>query len=176
MKLFTLSAVVLSLAAMSQHTNAEVFVFTPPISHPGYISINPRIESKSISDSLKTACATNKLKLVTVTTALDNRFKSEVSCDIDLSKAKATGQNCPITRKGFTDMGAAPCGRTEVRATFGTDGTKRISVTVVYAFSGTDRVSSCLPFDPSSVSSKGGMAKRWNVDQTSKTYEFTCPK
>ncbi|KAF8948679.1 hypothetical protein BGZ47_003325 [Haplosporangium gracile] len=116
---------------MSQHIKAEVFVFTPPISHPGYISINPRIESKCISESLKAACATNKLKLVTVTTALDNRFKPEIACDIDLSKAETTGQNCPITRKTFAAMGAAPCGHAEVGAAFDTDGTKRISVTVV---------------------------------------------
>ncbi|KAH7052815.1 hypothetical protein BKA57DRAFT_280466 [Linnemannia elongata] len=179
MKLFTLSAVVLGLVTMTQHAIAEVFVFTPPISHPDYITISPRLESKSLSDSLKSACSTNQLKLVTATTALNNQYKSEVACDIDLNKAKTTGQNCPITRKSFAGKGSAPCGRAEVRAKFEANGTKRISVTVVYEFSGIDkgRVDYCLPFDPNSVpSTKGGMTKRWNVEGTYKTYEFNCPK
>ncbi|KAF9538588.1 hypothetical protein EC957_006427 [Mortierella hygrophila] len=179
MKPFFLSAVVLGLATMTQHTNAEVFVFTPPISHTDYITISPRIESKSLSDSLKKACSTNQLKLVTATTALNNQYKSDVACDIDLNKAKTTGQNCPITRRSFAGKGSAPCGRAEIRAKFETDGTKRIFVTVVYAFSGIDKgkVDYCLPFDPSSVpSTEGGMTKRWNVEKSSKTFEFICPK
>ncbi|KAG9066867.1 hypothetical protein KI688_012779 [Linnemannia hyalina] len=180
MKPFILSAIVLGLATMTQHASAEVFVFTPPISPTDYITISPRIESKSLSDSLKKACSTNQLKLVTATTVLSNQYKvSDVACDIDLNKAKTTGQNCPITRKSFAGKSSFPCGRAEVRAKFETDGTKRIFVTVVYAFSGIDKgkVDYCLPFDPSSVpSTEGGMTKRWSVEKSSMTFEFTCPK
>lgn len=178
MKLFTLSAVVLGLVFMTQHANAEIYAFTPPISHRDLITISPRIESKT-GGSLKSACSDNQLRLVTATTALINQHKSDGVCDIDLGLAKTKGQNCPITKKNFAGKGSDPCGRAEVRAKFEADGTKRISVTIVYEFSGTDsgKVNYCLPFDSNSVqSTKGETTKTWVVEKSYKTYEFACPK
>ncbi|KAG0274883.1 hypothetical protein BGZ97_010425, partial [Linnemannia gamsii] len=76
MKLFTLSAVILGLVTLTQHANAEVFVFTPPIEHPDLISISPRIESQIADESLKIACKKDKLQLVTDISALNNHYKS----------------------------------------------------------------------------------------------------
>lgn len=178
MKPFTFSAIVLGLVTMVQHADAEVSILEPPIIHHDLITIRPRIESKN-GGSLKSACSENQLWLITATTALNNQYKSDGDCKIDLKAAKNSVQNCPITKKNFAGKGSGPCGRAEVRVKSEADGTKRISVTVVYEFSGTDngKVDYCLPFDLNSVSStKGGMAKRWDVGRSSKTYEFTCPK
>ncbi|KAG0274227.1 hypothetical protein BGZ96_004425 [Linnemannia gamsii] len=181
MKLFTLSAVILGLVALTQDTNAEreLFAFTPPIEHDG-ISIQPRIEPQDAGKSLKDACSAGRLQLVTYTTAMNNLYKSQATCSIDLAKAKATGQNCAITKKHFVSgKGDALCGRAEVRVNTTPNGAKRITVKVVYDFTGLDKpakVTNCLAFDPNSVPSESGMAKRWATGQHSKLYEYTCPK
>lgn len=179
MKLFTLSAVILSLVTLTQDANAEIFAFTPPIERKG-VSIQPRIEPQITGESLKAACRSGKLRLVTKTTAMNNLYTSEATCNIDLATAKATGQNCPITRKHFASGAVnAPCGRAEVRAKITPNGATSITVKVVYDFTGTDSpktVTSCLAFEPNSVPSESGMAKRWTTGEHSEPFEYTCPK